>query len=134
MHTYRSPALVAIAGLLWMAESSACSPLPGWRPPDAVEAFAQAGFVVRGVVESVRRDSQDSVAKLKDVRVLKGKPFPDFEVRTTSSAMCGIDSFVIGREYVLFLDSPRSHVMFTSQPKGSVQSTLSALKVAKLVD
>lgn len=111
----------------------ACTPRPGWRPPGAVQAFQQASLVVHGTVESVSGTPMLRVAKLRDFTVLKGGELPHGEVRTMSSATCGIGNFEVGREYVFFLRSAADSVSFLSQPSGDAARILQDLRSAGLV-
>lgn len=126
-------AALPLCAVLVAAPASACSPVEGWRPPTAPEAFRGANLVVYGVVESLRIDGMHTIAKLGDLRILKGAGLPESEVRTVSSAMCGIDTFEIGRAYLLFLRGAEYSVGFLGQPGGDPASLLAQLQAAGLL-
>lgn len=122
--------VVLCAGLAAPA-AYACSPGPGWKPPTPETVFHDADVVIHAEVLSQTTDRGRAVGKIRVLQTLKGG-FSDDEVQTADSAACGIGTFTVGKDYVLFFRGTSRFVNHLIQPWGvTPQQTLEVLQQIK---
>lgn len=98
-----STTFATLTALAHLQIASACSPVPGWRPPTVASALANSEVVIYARVDSKQLYDLGQVTKARVtvLKVIKGR-FEGEQVITAGGSLCGIGTFQVGEHYVFF--------------------------------